>query len=337
MVRGSSHGKSSLPDWLPRVLVIPSFLSAVVHGAFLIFFATALRSCDQAPVGFSDEILRTVGIRIKDAKDRPQSEGEVSLNASPSEFASAEKQAVPLSLLPETPPAEVLLPTADIQTAIGPGVNRPKDDAIPQLRELIKSNGTTRPKFSGTAGGPRGVSFMGTRDEGMKIIYAIDASGSMQTSNSIQVAKNAMLSSLYSLDEHQQFLVIFYDDQPHVLKINDEPKPTLTHATEINKTFARQKIAGIQPGSGTDHFLALELALKLHPDVIFFLTDAGDEMQANQMQKIQKLNSGRVRIHTIEFGNGPELVEYTLNFLRVLARRNGGTYRYHDVTTFRTP
>ncbi|MBC8115623.1 MAG: hypothetical protein H7062_14665, partial [Candidatus Saccharimonas sp.] len=123
-----------------------------------------------------------------------------------------------------------------------------------------------------------------------------------------------------------------------VLKLKNEAKPTLAHATEINKTLARQQIAGVQPGAGTNHFPAIELALKLNPDVIFFLTDAAEPaMPPAELEKIKRLNNGRARIHSIEFGVGPELTEYTSNFLRRLPQQNGGTYRYHDVSKFKSP
>jgi len=49
------------------------------------------------------------------------------------------------------------------------------------------------------------------------------------------------------------------------------------------------------------------------------------------------MNVQKTRIHSIEFGVGPEVSEATnaSNFLRKLSRQNGGTYRYYDVTKFK--
>lgn len=99
------------------------------------------------------------------------------------------------------------------------------------------------PRAKETPGDVPGASFMGTRDDGMKVVFVIDASVSMTSHNAMQVAKRALLSSLQALDERQQFLIILYDDQPHVIKLQDEPKPTMAYATDLNKTLARQKRA----------------------------------------------------------------------------------------------
>jgi uncharacterized protein with von Willebrand factor type A (vWA) domain len=188
----------------------------------------------------------------------------------------------------------------------------------------------------GKAGGGFGAGFFGASDEGMKVVFVIDASGSMTSYNAMQVAKAQLLASLQSLDERQQFLIIFYDDTPRFLKLREDAKPTLVSATEINKTLARQQIAGVQPGAGTDHYPAVEMALKQQPDIIFLLTDAAEPaMHAAELEKVKRINNGRTRIHSIELGVGPELAAFPSNFLHRLAQQNGGTHRYHDVTKFK--
>ena len=71
------------------------------------------------------------------------------------------------------------------------------------------------------------------------------------------------------------------------------------------------------------------LALKLQPDVVFFLTD-GDEprMSPNQLAKIRQYAAGTT-INTIEFGMGPK--QGGFNFLQRLASQNGGAYAYVDI------
>ena len=320
---------------------MPSALSMVSHAVLLVLFAVTLRSCEQAPVGFSNEPTREVGIVVKEAGDRPDAQvagvpNDVPPSDMPTESTTAIDVLAPSRSTPDTPPAEISLPQADVASVIGLGVNLPNGAAVSDPRDPVKSNGGARPPATGTPGGPRGAAFMGARDEGMKVIFVIDASGSMTSYNAMQVAKSALMSSLQSLDERQQFLLIFYEDKPQVIHLKDELKPTLAYATEINKTLARQKIAGIQPGSGTDHLPAIELAMKLNPDVIFFLTDALDPpLWPRDLEKIKLTNGGRIRIHAIEFGQGPEVNR--TNFLHRLAQQNGGTHRYHDVTRFKAP
>ena len=56
-----------------------------------------------------------------------------------------------------------------------------------------------------------------------------------------------------------------------------------------------------------------------------------------QADDIKNLNNKKTRIHSIEFGVGPEVSDAASpkNFLRRLSRQNGGTYRYYDVTKFK--
>ena len=82
---------------------------------------------------------------------------------------------------------------------------------------------------------------------------------------------------------------------------------------------------------GTQHGEALEEALKLSPDVIFFLTDADQpELSAERLARIKRRNGGRTSIHTIEFGLGARLSRD--NFLAKIARQNGGKYVYIDIS-----
>ena len=90
---------------------------------------------------------------------------------------------------------------------------------------------------------------------------------------------------------------------------------------------------GVQPDGGTDHMPALKKALRYQPDHLFFLTDADQPiLSARELNEIKTLNAGRTKIHCVEFGKGSELSGD--NFLKKLARDNGGTYRYRDVTRF---
>jgi hypothetical protein len=163
------------------------------------------------------------------------------------------------------------------------------------------------------------------------VVFVIDCSTSMANDNAMRTAKAALVASLQSLTESQQFQIVFYNNTPSLMKLRNGRPGEMAFATEVNKTFARQYIAGIEPDLGTDHVPALKLALRLGPEVIFFLTDADEpQISPGELDELRRLNQGRTRIHTIEFGRGAELGE-NINFLKKLARQNGGTYRYHDV------
>ncbi len=346
LARQSSSGNSAariLPDWIPHVLFLSSLLSLLAHVVLLLVFSVYLAIRYPGAVGFTTEPTREVGIVIKDQGDNPNPtvpgeprEGEATQSIA--DGAAATEAFVPTRVTPDRPPVETMLPREDSSTAIGPGVNLPIGATVMDPRQPVKSGGGQRPPASGTAGGPAGTAFMGTRDEGTKVVFVIDASGSMMSHNSMQVAKASLVSSVQELDGNQQFLIIFYDDKPVVLHLRDVHQPQLYAATEIHKTLAKQKIAGIHPGTGTQHFPALETALRLKPDVIFFLTDGQEPpIDERELELLKKLNGQKTRIHSIEFGVGGEVSEGAnpRNFLRKLSRQNNGTYRYYDVTKFK--
>ena len=336
--------EKTIPDWLPRVILLPSLFSLATHALLLLIFAVTLHSWQRPPVGFQEgEETREVGIVVKQDGDSPNAiipgehrDGDTSVTSVDGQVSY--DNSAPGRVTSDEPPVETSLPKSDSMGRIGPGVSLPGGLAVPDPRQPVKSKGGHRAPASGTVGGTAGAAFMGTRDQASKVIFVVDASGSMMVQNSMQVAKSALISSIQSLQENQQFLIIFYDDKPSVLNLKSVEKPQLYSATEIHKTLARQKIAGVQPGTGTQHVPALELALRLRPDVIFFLTDAQEPaIHPGEMEHLKQMNTQKTRIHCIEFGVGQEISEkvFPNNFLRKLSRQNGGTYRYYDVTKFR--
>jgi hypothetical protein len=77
-------------------------------------------------------------------------------------------------------------------------------------------------------------------------------------------------------------------------------------------------------------------ALKMDPDVIFFLTDAGEPaLSDDELQQITRANRNYgASINTVEFGVGPPVNDN--NFLVRLAGQNSGRHAYVDVTRLPT-
>ncbi|MBS0264042.1 MAG: hypothetical protein JSS02_19055 [Planctomycetes bacterium] len=184
---------------------------------------------------------------------------------------------------------------------------------------------------TGTGGGG-GTSFFGHQAVGKRFVYVLDASGSMYDYNAIAVAKSELLASLSQLDQNEQFQVIFYNERCYSMK-GAGGKDELFWGTEVNRTLASQFIRNVEPDGGTRHVDALMLALSYSPDVVFFLTDAGEPyLYAADLDQIKRRNGGRATIYTVEFGKGPSLK--TDNFLKKLARDNQGAHAYRDVQQF---
>lgn len=323
-------------DWLSSRKLVPSWaLSGVFHVVFLCLMFWILPYTDRGPVGFQDEPSQEIGIFIKNADDP----FEPSATAAPdSDAQSHNPQSLslrdpegPRKVVPEDIPISVPLPQREESAAIGPGAAVP-GTGVPDSKEFIKPDraGQSRPAVSG---GPPGASFMGTKDKGTRVVFVIDSSSSMLENQAMQQAKAALVSSLSTLEPTQLFQIVFYNETTQMLMLKSATKDKLYYATEANKAGAYRFIRLIDPSLSTSHALALQQALQLKSDMIFLLTDSGEpKLTARQLDDIQKFNKGRTRIHTIEFGIGPELNNKDgSNFLVSLAKQNHGTYRYVDV------
>src|SRR5689334_8306976 len=112
----------------------------------------------------------------------------------------------------------------------------------------------------------------GVSAEGGSFVYVFDRSLSMQ-GPPLAAAKRELLESLKRLKRVQQFQILFYNQDAKLM----QPRQ-MVFADENGLRQAESYIASVQPSGATDHVQALQLALKMGPSVIFFLTDA-DEPQ----------------------------------------------------------
>jgi hypothetical protein len=193
-------------------------------------------------------------------------------------------------------------------------------------------------KFTGGRKGPARVSggkartkVYGLEGEGNSFVYVFDHSASMGGGGGspLASAKSELLASLAELGDTQQFQIIFYNENPTQMKLG-RSYGGLVLADDQTKRLAERFVRGIVADGGTRHEAALEMALKLGPDVIFFLTDADEpQLSPAQLARIKRKNGERSTIHTIEFGTGRG--GYRDNFLREIGRQNGGQYVYIDI------
>jgi hypothetical protein len=175
------------------------------------------------------------------------------------------------------------------------------------------------------------TTLFGLVGEGYKFVYVIDRSGSMggQGQGALRLAKGELIRSFKQLDSVHQFQIVFYNERPVVFNPTGTPG-RLAFATDDNKQRATRFLDTIVADGGTDHELALRVAIRLHPDVIFFLTDADDpKLTATQLAKIRHLAAGII-IHAVEFGSGAKPAGKS--FLAELAGQNGGKHVYVDVS-----
>ncbi len=173
------------------------------------------------------------------------------------------------------------------------------------------------------------VNVFGVEGTGNKFIYLFDRSASMEGAP-LANAKRQLVESLRSLDEVHQFHIIFFNHRLQSFTATPGG-PRIAFATDRNKKLAAGFLGRVKADGGTDRFVALKHALALHPDTIFFLSDADDPMSDSEMAKLARINEDvGATICVIEFGQGPDKPER--NFLTELARQSGGRYGYVDAT-----
>jgi hypothetical protein len=180
-------------------------------------------------------------------------------------------------------------------------------------------------------GGKAHTSMFGIEAEGYKFVYVLDRSASMggPGAAALKAAKAELIASLNNLERTHQFQIVVYNDRPTMFNPTGDPQRAV-FATEQNKEEAAKFIESIAPFGGTQHDDALVMAVKLCPNVIFWLTDADDpKLGAAKQERVNRMAAG-ITIHAVEFGGGPQADAN--NFLVKIARESGGKHAYVDVS-----
>jgi hypothetical protein len=200
--------------------------------------------------------------------------------------------------------------------------------ALPDAGDLTVGAGPSK-----AIGGAAQTEVFGLQGVGHEFIYVFDRSGSMSGHGGrpLRAAKRELIASLKDLGRTHQFQIIFYNQTPKVFNPTGAT-PRLFWGDGPSKQLARQFVEGIRADGSTRHMSALSMALKMRPDVIFFLTDAEDpQMTEDELALVRRLNVGReTTVNAIQFGFGPYDGED--NFLKRLARENGGQWAYQDIS-----
>ncbi len=151
------------------------------------------------------------------------------------------------------------------------------------------------------------------------VVYVIDRSSSMG-GGLLAGAVRELHACLKRLPAQTQFQVVVYHDQAETLL----PIRGLVAASAENVARAELALEQLRPEGGTNHLRALQTALSLGAEVIYFLTDA-DDLSDEDRREITQLNRGRSIIHTIELNVANR--DHVNMPLQVLARENRGRYQ----------
>lgn len=190
----------------------------------------------------------------------------------------------------------------------------------PEVPATDSGSGSARGVGSGSGTPTR---FFDAGVESRRIVYVVDASGSMRQAHPgpmktrIGRVKEELIDSVLSLRPEQKFFVIFFNDEAYPM-----PGRQLIAGgkSPLSMRYLRWA-AATKPGGKTDPEPALRLALSLQPDTIFFLTDGS--FKPIVVERTLAANDRRTPIHTVAIGEAdaePMLV--------ALAEGSGGTYTF---------
>lgn len=180
--------------------------------------------------------------------------------------------------------------------------------------------------------GPKGPVF-GSGGNAHQIVFVCDATGSML--NKLATVKDEMNKAIAALQPIQSFDIVFYQDKNKV-----EFKPSMVPATPDTKRQAEQFLEGVIAQGTTDPIPAIELALKQHPQLMYFLTDAADFPDPDGvLNAIQKNNADHyTHINTILFVT--DRTEHEKNqdseaFMKKIATETKGKFRWVEMDAIR--
>jgi hypothetical protein len=167
--------------------------------------------------------------------------------------------------------------------------------------------------------------FFGIGGYGQVFVYVVDCSGSMNDNDKFDRARYELLKSIEQLGKDQQYYVIFYN---HTMYPMEPQKPLF--ATQDNLAKSTEWINRCEPLGGTNPLPALQLALSMKPDAIYFLTDG--QFDLGVMQELRKRNRTNVRLHThvIPIHTICFFDRSAEGMMKTIARDSGGEYRYVD-------
>ena len=173
-----------------------------------------------------------------------------------------------------------------------------------------------------------GTSFFGLTAQGQKFVFVVDASSSMRRPSFgpertlFNRVKLEIMRSVRLMTEQQRFYIVFFNDS-----FLPMPSKSLVTADKDSQAYYLRWMSRVESGGPTDPERALQLALGLQPDVIYFLTDG--EFKRGLVKRIDEMNRAGVVIHTINYGSDEDESET----LREIAEQNGGTYYFVPLPT----
>jgi hypothetical protein len=171
--------------------------------------------------------------------------------------------------------------------------------------------------------GKKSTEFFGIDGYGQSFVYVVDCSGSMNQNGKFDRARYELLQSIEQLTKEQSYFVIFYNHEAHPMDGNHLVFATPAHITETTNW-----VNYVEAEGGTEPLPAMLLALSMHPDAIYFLSDG--QFDPNTIQELRlrnrannRLKTRAIPIHTIAFYD-----RFAAGLMKAIARNSGGEFKF---------
>jgi len=166
--------------------------------------------------------------------------------------------------------------------------------ALARMSSDGSGTGTGDGKGDGTGG------MFGVRPVGKRFVYVLDCSRSMnhphdsEAKTRFKRMQMELLNSIKTMSAEQEFYFIFFND--YVIRM---PSRNLVPASHDLKVKYLTWMARLQADGNTEPKGALYAAMKLNPDVIYFLTDGTFDYRIEQ--ELLDFPKTRATVHTFAF------------------------------------
>jgi len=296
------------------------FVSTLAHLAVLVLlgFMTLANNPPKDQLAFtasasesSEETMETFSIESSEPSEPTEPVSETAYEIS--EMGTMAVTEVSM----DVPPAPAAPSTSDLFSSSSSSLNS-------SLMKSLKGDSNAKVQFCGVDGG------------GNHFVYLVDSSGSMR--DGFQSAREELLGSIDQLTPDQRFYVIFFDEEPAYMRIQDPnmDEPASVMATPENKRRLRSWAMTVEMNKGRAPYDVLPFALTLRPDVIFLLSDGEfpariEEIlrEQNHEENLFGENGAISIVHTIRYHGVEGQVGRDAEATMVkIAKENGGQYRH---------
>jgi len=301
-------------------------LSTVLHIAVLLVFALFfVPDAPRTPIPDNSLVLAEVEpVRLQEQtplQRRPKSTRDPRSGSSPATSIFVMQQPVKIAAVTE--------PTHSVPIA---SLLRNNGEPVSGLAEKVAvadgtGNGGNPGLGSGTGSGggggaAAGSGFFGLKTDSKSVVYVVDCSSSMNQKHDskwktrFRRLQFELLKSIGGMTADQRFYIIFFNDEMIRMPARDLQPAMPKVKRHFLKWMVKQRALG-----ETDPRDALRYAIRLRPELIYFLTDGAFAYKIQQ--DLLTIRQSQVTIHTFAFGS-----RHGEKAMKQIAKQNSGRYHF---------